>query len=352
MLPVASQAALPPGFTPGVGRAVSIIVVNYNGREYLEECLGALTSQSFRDCELLVVDCASSDDSISLIRTQFPAVRLIASPENLGYSGAVNLGFSYAGGRYIAVLNMDAIVEHGWLEPMVDFLDANPAVGAVTSKILLYDDPTRINALGQNVHITALGFNRALNRPDGPPSAPEKVSGLHGAAFLIRHDLLARMGGMNAMNFLYHEDVDLSWLVRLMGYDIYCVPASVVRHKYALTMSPRKLFYLERNRMAMLLSNLHWLTLLLLFPLFLLTECMMLAYCMLRGPTFLKAKTQAVLWLWQQRAYLAGRRRQVRALRGRPEWEVITGLRLNYDWDQLLHLGRERRVADRGASRI
>lgn len=331
---------------------VSVIVVNYNGQEHLDECLGKLEEQAYQDYEVLLVDCASDDGSVAHTRRHFPAVTLIESGSNLGYAGAVNYALPYARGEYIAVLNMDAMVGPGWLEPLVRALDADPLAGVVTPKILLYDEPERINALGQNVHITALGFNRALHRPDDPAlREPFRVSGLHGAAFLIRRELLERMGGMNAACFLYHEDVDLSWLVQLMGYDILCVPSSTVRHKYALKMGPEKLYYLERNRVAMLLTNLRPATLCWLAPFLLLTELMMLTYCLKRGPRFVGAKLRSLRWVWGRRGAIRERRALVRALRRRSDREMVARLHLGYEWDQLIHLGRQRGGAGRLVTR-
>lgn len=320
---------------------VSIVVVNYNGMAHLEQCLGALMSQDYPQYEVLLVDNASTDESLNYVRSTFPSVRIIVSEDNLGYSGAANLALTQTIGKYVVVLNMDAMVAPDWLMPLVGFMEDNPQVGAVTPKILLYENPGRINALGQNVHISALGFNRALNRPDDPHStAPIKVSGIHGAAFLMRRSDLERMGGMNAACFMYHEDVDLSWLVQLMGYDIYCIPTSVVRHKYVLKMDAQKLYYLERNRMAMLFANLHPVTLISLAPFLALTEAMMAAYCLRRGPQFVRAKLRAVVWSWQERRRIYARRAHVEAIRRRSDREMIRRLRLNYEWDQLLSLGR------------
>ena len=320
---------------------VSIIVVNYNGMAHLPECLDALAAQRYPAFEVLVVDNASTDGSPAYIAANYPEVCSIVSESNLGYSAAVNLALNSARGSYIAVLNMDAMVEPDWLHPLIAFLEAHPEVGAVTPKIVLYHQPDRINALGQNVHVTALGFNRAYNRPDQPhATAPIKVSGLHGAAFVLRKSLLDQMGGMNEACFLYHEDVDLSWMVQLMGYDIYCLPEAVVRHKYTLKMDAQKLYFLERNRLTMLLSNVRWTTLVVIAPLLALTECMMLAYCLRRGRSFIAAKVRSLGWAWRRREQIIRRRAQVQALRRRSDWQMIANLRLAYEWDQLITLGR------------
>lgn len=323
---------------------VSIIIVNYNGITHLNECLQSLSAQEYPDYEVILVDNQSSDGSLELAKREFPAVRVVESLENLGYSGAANLGLQYARGAYVAVLNMDVVVEPNWLGPLVDFLESQPQAGAVAPKILLYNDRDKINALGQNVHVTGLGFNRLLHRPAAVADpAPRPVSGLHGSAFLIRKSLLDSIGGMNAANFMYHEDVDISLMVLLAGFDLYCVPASVVYHKYSLFMNPWKLYYLERNRWALLLSTFRWPTLLLLSPLFLLTELMMAVFCLRRGRAFIASKAKAVAWNWQQRQRIRQRRAYVQSLRRRPDRQLVRILRLNYDWDQFVHLGKDHR---------
>ncbi len=320
---------------------VSIVVVNYNGLALIRECLDSLTAQVYPDFDILLVDNQSTDGSAQLARQQYPSVQVIESAENLGYSGAVNLARAYATGDYIAILNMDVVVEADWLYPLVDFLESHPPAGAVTPQILLYDRPGTINALGQNVHVTGLGFNRRLHAPAASADrTPTPVSGLHGSAFLIRRELFEAIGGMNATNFMYHEDVDISWMVLLAGYDLYCVPESVVYHKYKLFMNPWKLYYLERNRWALLFTTFRWHTLLLLSPLFILTELMMAVFCLRRGRDFAVSKLKAVAWNWQQRQRIRQRRAHVQSLRRRPDRQLVSILRLNYDWDQLLHLGK------------
>lgn len=324
---------------------VTIVIVNYNGLAHLRECLESVRAQDYPAFEVILVDNNSTDGSLDLTKRAYPEVRVVESPENLGYSGAANLGLRYAQGAYVAVLNMDVVVEPNWLQPLVDFLESHPQAGAAAPKIMLYDDRERINALGQNVHVTGLGFNRLLHRPAAQADpAPRRVSGLQGAAFLIRKSLLDSIGGMNAANFMYHEDVDISLMVLLAGFDLYCVPASVVYHKYSLFMNPWKLYYLERNRWALLLSTFRWPTLLLLSPLFLLTELMMAVFCLRRGRAFIASKARAVAWNWQQRQRIRQRRAYVQSLRRRPDRQLVRILRLNYDWDQFIHLGKGRRA--------
>jgi GT2 family glycosyltransferase len=301
--------------------------------------------------EVLVVDNASSDGSDSIAEAaaeRHESVRLLRSPTNRGYAGAVNLALAEARGEYVAVLNMDVVVSPGWLDPLVSFLERTPAAGAVCPLIVLESEPRRINAAGQNVHVTGLGFNRWLGEPrERAGSAPFGVSGLHGAAFLIRRQDLEAIGGWNESGFLYHEDVELSWLLALAGREIHCVPGSTVSHDYHLTMFPHKLFLLERNRWSMLLTDTRPLARLALSPLLALSELMIWGYCLLRGPSFLRAKLDSYRWISGNRERIRERRRFVESVRRRSDWGVVRRMHWGYPLDQFATLGRERGESER-----
>jgi len=297
------------------------------------------------------VDNASSDDSAAVaeaLAERNDSIRLIRSPTNRGYAGAVNLALAEARGEHVAVLNMDVIVSPGWLDPLVSFLEAKPDAGVACPLILLESDPARINAAGQDLNVTGLGFNRWLDQPRQlAGTAPFRVTGLHGAAFVIRRELLRGLGGWDESGFLYFEDVELSWLLRIAGSEIWCVPASTVVHDYHLTMFPHKLFLLERNRWKMLLADLRGRTRLALLPLLGLSELMMWGYCLLRGPKFLRAKRDSYLWVRGNRSEIRARTEQIAAIRRRSDREVLRGLRWGYPLDQFLTLGRERGRSER-----
>ena len=296
--------------------------------------------------EILVVDNASTDDSAAIaerLAEENESVKLIRSSTNRGYAGAVNVALPEARGEYVAVLNMDVAVSPGWLDPLLSLLEAKPEAGVACPLILLESDPSRINAAGQDLNKTGLGFNRRLGEPrERAGEEPFQVNGLHGAAFVVRRELLETLGGWDESGFLYFEDVELSWLLRIAGSEIWCVPRSTVVHDYHLTMFPHKLFLLERNRGKMLLAGLRGRTRLAISPLLALTELMTWGYCLLRGPKFLRAKRQSYGWVRANRAQIAHRREQIDSIRRRSDWRVLRGLRWGYPLDQFLTLGRER----------
>lgn len=324
---------------------VSIVVVNYEGGRGVEACLASLMDDATPTRELIVVDNASRDDSLERIE-RFAAgrddVRVVRSGTNVGYAAGVDLALPRCRGRYVAVLNMDLVAEPGWLGPLVEHLDRHAEVAAVNPLVTLADG-SRVNAAGQWVHRTGLGFNRDLGRARASVGdAPFPVAGLNGAAFVVRRALLEAMGGMDTGGFLYHEDVDLSWLLRIMGYELACVPRAVVRHDYFLSMHPEKLYLLERNREAMLRGYLEPETWRRLWPWRLTTEALMWAYALLRGPAFLRAKARARRWVRDNGDAIEGRRARAARLRRRSDAEVMRPMSRGYPIGQLLTLARER----------
>ena len=204
-------------------------------------------------------------------------------------------------------------------------------------------------AAGQNLNKTGLGFNRWLGK-SREVAGTERLPGdrvCTAPPSSSAGTLLERLGGWDETGFLYFEDVELSWLLRIAGSEIWCEPASTVSHDYHLSMFPHKLFLLERNRWRMLLADLRGRTRLAISPLLALSELMMWGYCLLRGPKFLRAKWRSYGWVRANRRRSATRREQVDSVRKRSDWAVLRGLRWGYPLDQFLTLGRERGESSR-----
>ena len=320
-----------------MAKRVSVIVVNYNGMPHLDTCISSVLKQTYTDFEVIFVDNNSSDGSLEYARSKFPGLIFVTNNENLGYAGGINSGLTRASGEYIAPLNIDTEAAADWLAAMVAFLDENPQAAAVTPKVLLFHDRTRINARGLNIHITGLGFCRRLGEQDDNSVIPEEVPGVSGCSYLVRRRLLEQMGGAPAWCFMGNDDVIVSWLLRLMGYEIYCLPQAVVFHKYSLKMSPDKLFRLEKNRQILLLSTLRPLPLLACLPVSLAIELMITGYSLVKGPPYVRARFAALASLWRERSDIKQRRAQYRPLRKISDFRLFRNLKLTLEWGQIFH---------------
>ena len=314
---------------------VSVIVVNFNGKPYLETCLRSVINQNYSDFEVILVDNDSNDGSVEYVRQNFPDMCVVANEKNLGYSAGINKGIERAKGEYFAPLNVDTEVERSWLASMVQFMEANPDVGAVTPKSLLYRNRDKVGVMGLKVHITGLGFVIGYSKEDSKlPKEPFQVAAVSGSSFLIRRDIVEQMGGLNEDNFMYYDDVDLSWMVNLMGYRIYCVPDSVIYHEYELGVSAQKLFLLEYGRWSSLICYLKVPTFIVLLPFLVLTETLMMGFCLIRGTGYIRAKMRAGVAVLRSVGKLMRRRRQVQRLRRVSDFSIVRRRELNYDWGQ------------------
>jgi len=323
-----------------VAKKVSVILVNYNGMPHLDVCIPSILGQTYSNFEIIFVDNNSSDGSLEYARSKFPQLLFVPSEKNLGYAGGINKGLKYASGEYIAPLNTDTEAAPDWLEALVDFLDGNSRAGAVTPKILLFDDRSKINTMGSNIHVTGIGFCRGLNRIDDGSKIPQMVSGVSGCSYLIRRDILEKIGGVPEESFMGNDDVVLSWLVNLLGYEMYCVPEAVIYHKYKLKMNPEKFYQLEKSRHALLLYSLKPLTFVVLAPVFAFTEFLIFTYSLLKGRRYIQAEFKAwVAVLGNLRGFMR-RRRQVQRLRKISDPQLLRKLKLNYEWKQVLHILR------------
>ncbi len=311
MIPLVHERVTEPAITV----LASVIIVNYNGRFHLPRCLDSLLADDMTEVEIIVVDNASGDGSPDLIARDYPQVRLIRSRENLGFGGANNLAAAHAQGSYLAFLNPDTVVTTGWLGALITALETQSQAGLATSQLLLLDQPERINAAGNEMHLTGLTLCRGLGDEAVCWQQGDRVTAVSGAAFVMRRSLFAELGGFDADFFMYFEDTDLSLRTRLAGYECLYVPRSVVYHDYQLRFGPRKIYYEERNRYVTLLKTLRWPTLLLLLPVWLLAEVITWGFVLSQDRANWRNKVRAYGAVWRQRPFIQQKRRQIQATR-------------------------------------
>jgi GT2 family glycosyltransferase len=302
---------------------VSVIVVTHNSADDITRCLSSLRSQTWPRWELIVVDNASTDDTVARVRESYPQARLIQSGENVGYAAGNNMGFGHARGDVLAVLNPDTQVARGWLEPLVEALERDPDVGLATPKITLIDRPGRINACGNAITFAGLTVCRGLEAPVTAFTQADDVAAVSGAAFVIRRDVLDAIGGFDESFFIYYEDTDLSLRARVAGWRCRFVPASLVQHEYHFRMTPGKCYWIERNRYAALAHNLRWPTLLVLLPALAFSELVVWTYVIAGGPKLIAAKLRSLRWLLTHVGELRRRHRAVQRLRRTPDRELL-----------------------------
>jgi GT2 family glycosyltransferase len=233
---------------------VSIVVVTWNGRQYLDACLSAVAAQSGVSTETILVDNASSDGTVAYVRERFPAVRVVALPENRGFAGGNNAGVREARGRFIALLNNDAVPEPGWLEALLGGLDEDAGFALVTSRIVYMHDPALIDSAGDGMLASGGAFKHHHGASVERARESIEVFGVCGAACLMPRHVFDQLGGFDEDFFVSHEDVDLSYRARLLGYRCRYVAGAVVRHHGSVTVGRVSGFAVFQGQ-----RNLEWL---------------------------------------------------------------------------------------------
>ena len=211
---------------------------------------------------MIVVDNASCDGSGREVEAGFPEVQLIVSPRNLGYGGGNNLGIEASRGRFLLFLNPDTVVEPRWVEALVRTAEADDAVGMCASKVLNYHARDLIDSTGLLLSRDCMGRGRGrLERDRGQFERAEPVFMPSGCAGLYRRTMVEQIGGFDARLHMYVDDVDIGLRGRLAGWSCVYVPDAVVYHRFSSSMGPAnpwKYFYLERNRIWVVLKCLPW----------------------------------------------------------------------------------------------
>jgi hypothetical protein len=221
---------------------LSVVILNWNVRDLLERCLASIRSARY-SIELIVVDNASHDDSVAMVRAKYPHVTLIANVENRGFTGGNNQGIEASRGRYVLVLNPDTEIVGEALDVMVRFLDDHLEVGALGPMLLNADRtiqssrrrfPTLATAFFESTWLQGIAPKRSLAHyymDDIPPETTHEVDWLNGACTLFRREVLDQVGVYDTQNFfMYSEELDLCRRVKEAGWQIVYLPEAQVVH--------------------------------------------------------------------------------------------------------------------------
>jgi hypothetical protein len=233
---------------------VTIIVLNWNGKELLDECLDSVLGIQYKPIEILVVDNGSTDGSVDHIKAKYQTISLVLNGRNLGYAAGNNAGIRNANGKYIVTLNNDVVVKPEWLNDPIAMLEKEESIGAISCLQLNFEKKDTVNCLfltpSQALIFSMVGYNKPLANDISRTNAGYVICPNGGSA-IYRKSMLDQIGSFDERFFAYHDESDLNMRAFLQGWKCVYVPSAIVYHKVGKSFDKRnndKYFYGERNR--------------------------------------------------------------------------------------------------------
>jgi len=239
--------------------AVTVMVLNYNGRPYLDACLSSLGAIDYPGgkYEILLVDNGSTDGSADFVSEKFPDVRILKLDKNYGFSKGNNIGTGDARCEYVTFLNNDTVVDKHWLKELAVAITEEDGL-IVDSKVVYFHDKDILNIGRGFLNRWGVGFCKGAGEPHSLFNEPVYIHHATGCSMMIKKDDFIKIGGFDEDFFSYHEDIDFGWRAWICGYRIKYIPSSVVYHKSGGTaggFSPYKTYLITRNTLSYIVKN-------------------------------------------------------------------------------------------------
>ncbi|MDR0660067.1 MAG: glycosyltransferase family 2 protein [Prevotellaceae bacterium] len=247
---------------------VAIVLLNWNGKDLLEKFLPSVVRYSnHKNYKVIVADNGSTDSSLAFLSASYPAVQQIVLDKNYGYTGGYNRALKQVGAEYYVLLNTDVEVTPEWLTPVLSYMDSHPDTAVCMPKIRSYKEQHKFEYAGAaGGFIDKYGYpfcrGRILNNVEDDKNQYNdacEIFWASGACMVVRSSVFWQTGGFDESFFAHMEEIDLCWRIKQLGYEIVCIPHSIIYHLGGGTLSydnPRKLYYNHRNNLYMLYKNL------------------------------------------------------------------------------------------------
>jgi len=290
---------------------ISVIIVNFNGKKFLEDCIESLYGQSYKNLEIIIVDNGSSDTSIEYLRSSHPGLIIIENSSNLGFAGGANIGIRTARGSFILTLNNDTWSDCHCIERLLAGMKSDDRIGMCATKMLFPD--TRINSAGICISRSGAAWDRGMFEEDtGQYNMQEEIFGPCAGAALFRKAMLDEIGLFDEDFFLYMEDVDLAMRGQLAGWKCLFVPEAVVYHYHGGTagvMSDLVVYHGNRNILWYPVKNYPLITLLASLPWIIGRNIGVVLYYAIRGKgkIVIQAKIDGIAgfpMMWKKRKHI------------------------------------------------
>ncbi|MBE9503513.1 MAG: glycosyltransferase [Proteobacteria bacterium] len=319
-------------------KKVSIVVINYNGYKDLTDCLSSLGQINSPDYEIIIIDNGSTDDSVDLIRSDFPMFKLIALPKNYGHSYACNVAFREAQGDYVLLMDYDTIVGEEWIAPLLETMECEKNVGICVSRAIFYPAKEKIHSDGGWPHYVGnMTLKNGFALVSKSECKVEEIGAAGTTSMLVDKRKALEVGGFDEDYFVYLNDFEFSMRMRLAGYSCFSNPKSIIYHKGGNPdvsyrgegkYPPLRAFYIFRNRWLTIFKLYSIKTIIGCLPALLIYEIAIISMAFIRGLflTYMKALLSALRNLPQ----VYRKRKIVQAMRKISDSELLTAYPLSF----------------------
>lgn len=247
--------------------SVAVVILNWNGRHFLEKFLPSVTGSSFENLSIIVADNASTDDSVSFLENNYPEIKILLNASNEGFAKGYNTALKQVATDYYILLNSDVEVSKGWIEPIISLMESDQKIAVCQPKVLSFENKNKFEYAGASGGwIDKFGYPFSRGRvfdfcenDKGQYDDIAEIFWASGAAFFVRSSIYHELSGFDESFFAHQEEIDLCWRIQRAGYKIFVVPTSVVYHVGGGTLpmgNKRKVYLNFRNNLKMLAKNL------------------------------------------------------------------------------------------------
>ncbi|MCL4386751.1 MAG: glycosyltransferase family 2 protein [Actinobacteria bacterium] len=244
---------------------VILVIINYNGMNFITECLDSVYSQSYKEFQVIVVDNNSKDESVNFIQKNYPECEILINRQNKGYGNAINKAIKYSLKKYkninyFGILNNDLHLDENWLKNLINYGEKKTDCGILAGKMFMYHWPKYVNSTGIIVNYIGIGWDRDFYELDEKSHMESgEVLSVSGGAMLIKKSVFDSIGLFENNYFMYYEDVDFCFRTwKFSDYTVEYVKDALVYHRFSASvgmLSPKKHFYLKRSHYVFILEN-------------------------------------------------------------------------------------------------
>jgi GT2 family glycosyltransferase len=293
--------------------SAAVVIVAYNSGDRLTRCVKALHERDSVE-QVIVVDNGGGGPEIAEVRAVGATV--ISPGENLGFAAGCNVGARRAECDVIVFLNPDTVIAEGAVSALARTLE-DERIGVAMPRLRLLDEPGLLNSAGCEIHISGLAWSGGYGTPADSVAELREITYANGSALAIRSELFRKVGGFTDEFFIYHEDLELCWKVRMRGLDVVMTPEADVFHDYDYARNPTKNYYMERNRLLFISSAYSLRLIAVLAPILVVAEAGLTALSWRQG--WLRDKVAAWRWFVGNAAWVRRHRRELQAGRTVPD---------------------------------